>query len=141
MRGLFRGNCVVVKIVVDDTAFRFLNKKQLLKLKAKAMRRGVWFKALQRIDRVLIDLTIKVADTVRSAKLAKSILTLARKLESVMESGLSQTVRTVGFALAQNLSLVAQKFGCVSAKGWAFDLAFAVYLAVMHMNGYMPFRT
>ncbi|MFA5365742.1 MAG: hypothetical protein WC325_11230, partial [Candidatus Bathyarchaeia archaeon] len=71
---------------------------------------------MQRIDRVLIDLTIKVADTVRSAKLAKSILELTRKLESVMESGLSRMVRQVGLSLAQSLSLVGQKLGNVSAK-------------------------
>ncbi len=124
-----------------DNAFRFLDKKQLVKLKTKAMRCGVWFRALQRIDRVLIDLTIKVADTVRSAKLAKSILTLARRLESVMESGLSRAVRTVGLALAQSLSLVAQKLGNVSAKSWAFDRAFAVYLAVMHLNNSKAFKT
>lgn len=124
-----------------DSAFNFLNKTELLKLKTKAMRSGVWFKALQRIDRVLIDLTIKVADTVRSPKLAQSILSLTRKLESVMESGLSRTVRTVGLALAQNLSLVAQKLGNVDAKSWAFDRAFAVYLAVMHMNNSKAFKT
>ena len=124
-----------------DPAFNFLNKTELLKLKTKAIRSGVWFKALQRIDRVLIDLTIKVADTVRSPKLAKSILTLTRKLESAMERGLSQTLRQVGLTLAQNLSLVAQKLGNVSAKNWAFDRAFAVYLAVMHMNNSKAFKT
>jgi hypothetical protein len=126
----------IVKIgAQQDSAFNFLNKTELLKLKTKAMRSGVWFKALQRIDRVLIDLTIKVADTVRSPKLAKSILSLARKLESVMESGFSRVCREIGLPLAQKLSIVAQKLGNTSAKSWATDSAFAIYLAAMHFSG------
>lgn len=124
-----------------DSAFNFLNKTELLKLKTKAMRSGVWFKALQRIDRVLIDLTIKVADTVRSPMLAKSILSLTRKLETIMESGFSRAYREIGLPLAQKLSIVAQKLGNVSAKNWAFDHAFAVYLAVMRMNNSKTFKT
>jgi hypothetical protein len=41
-----------------DVDSGFLEKAQLLKLKLKAMRSGVWFRALSRIDRVLVDLTI-----------------------------------------------------------------------------------
>ena len=113
-----------------DSAFNFLNKAELLKLKTKAMRCGVWFRALQRIDRVLIDLTIKVADTVRSPMLAKSILSLTRKLETIMESGFSRTVRTVGLPQAQKISSIAVGWGNRSASEWADDLGFARYLAV-----------
>ena len=68
-------------IVHDFGDFRFLSKKRLRDLKTKAMRSGAWFKALQRIDRVLFDLTIRVVDNIRSSKLAKSIIVLVRKLE------------------------------------------------------------
>ena len=60
------------KAALNGDVFCFLDKKQLVNLKTKAMRSGAWFKALQRIDRVLFDLTIRVVDTIRSAKLAKS---------------------------------------------------------------------
>ena len=59
-------------------------KLRLLKLKAK--RTGVWFKALTNLDRVLIDLVIKVVDRVRSVKLAKSLSTVVRKLEEALEN-------------------------------------------------------
>jgi len=59
-------------------------KLRLLKLKAK--RTGVWFKALTTLDRVLIDLVIKVVDRVRSVKLAKSLSTVVRKLEEALEN-------------------------------------------------------
>ena len=70
----------------------FLNKKQLINLKTKAMRSGTWFKALQRIDRVLFDLTIRVVNNIRSRQLAKSILELTRKLREWAEDRLSKTL-------------------------------------------------
>src|SRR4030067_3020093 len=122
------------KTIPQDIAFRFLERAQLAKLKLKAMRSGVWFRALRRIDRALIDLTIKVASTVRSATLARSILALARKLEGIMESGFSRALRGVGFQRAQKLSLVAQKWGNLSANEWSSDQSFVRFLAVLSLN-------
>ena len=70
-----------------------------MNLKTKAMRSGAWFKVLQRIDRVLFDLTIRVVGNIRSAKLAKSIAVLARKLEDAMESSFSSRLREIGSPL------------------------------------------
>ena len=100
----------------------FLNKKQLVKLRMKALRAGVWFRALPRIDRVLVDLTIKVASSVRSTTLAKNILVVTRKLEGLLESSLSRAFRSVALQLARKLSLVAQKWGSLYAKKWDSDL-------------------
>ena len=62
---------IVFETVPFGNAFRFLCKEQLVKLRLNAMRAGVWFRALRRIDRALIDLTIKVASTVRSVTLSQ----------------------------------------------------------------------
>ena len=128
------------KTIPQDIAFRFLERAQLAKLKLKAMRSGVWFRALRRIDRALIDLTIKVASTVRSATLARSILALARKLEGIMESSFSRVINEVGFPLAQKISALAQKWGSTSARIWASDSSFAHFLAVMHINEPKTFK-
>jgi hypothetical protein len=122
------------KRVLHDVDSGFLTKAQLLKLKLKAMRSGVWFRALPRIDRVLFDLTLKVAGTVRSFILAKSILAVVRKLESVMESRFLRAVREVGFSIARRLGLIAQGWGNAAAKDWGSDRGFAKYLAAMSLN-------
>src|SRR4030042_3468716 len=121
--------------------FGFLNKIQLVKLKLKAMRAGVWFRALPRIDRVLVDLTIRVASNIRSATLARSILAVIRKLEGLLESSLLRAFREVGVRLAQKLSLIAQKWGNTSAKNWASDVPLVSFLAVMHINEPKAFKT
>ena len=112
-----------------------------MKLRLKAMRAGVWFRALRRIDRVLVDLTIKVASSVRSVTLAKSILAVIRKLEGFLESSLLRALREVGFPLAQKLSLLAQAWGNASAKSWSSDLPFVNFLAVIHINEPKAFKT
>jgi hypothetical protein len=98
------------------------------------MRAGVWFKALSRIDRVLVDLTIKVVDAVSSRYLAKSILTVVGKLDGLLESSVLSSLRLVGRSLAEKFSLIAEKWGNASAKSWASDESFAVFLAVMQRN-------
>jgi hypothetical protein len=125
---------------LHDANSGFLEKAQLKKLKLKAMRSGVWFKALPRIDRVLVDLTIKVAGTVRSFTLANKILTVIRKLESAMESRFRRTVREVGFPIARRLGLIAQNWGNATAKDWESDGDFAKYLAAMSFNEPRLFR-
>ena len=113
----------------------FLKTAQLFKLKLKAVRAGVWFRALPRIDRVLVDLTIRVAQCVRSAALAKSILSIARKLEMLLEGKVSRATREVGFSLASKLSMIARNWGYEGARFWPSDEGFARYLAVMKLNG------
>jgi hypothetical protein len=122
------------KSMLRDADSGFLGKTQLVKLKLKAMRSGVWFKALPRIDRVLLDLTIKVAGTVRSFTLAKNILTVVRKLESVMESKFLRAVKEIGIQVAQRLGLIAQRWGNLDAREWQFDVNFAKYLTAMSFN-------
>ena len=119
---------------LHDACSGFFGKAQLLKLKLKAMRAGVWFKALPRIDRVLVDLTIRVAGNVRSFILAENILAVVRKLEGVMESRFLRAVREVGFSMARGLGLIAQEWGNAAAKDWAADEGFARYLAAMSLN-------
>ena len=111
-----------------------LNRSQLVKLRLKAMRAGVWFKALPRIDRVLIDLTIKVAENIHSTSLAKSIFAVVGKLEDLLENSLLKTLRSVGSMLAQKISSIGQKWGNTSAAKWATDSSFIYFLAVIHAN-------
>ena len=113
----------------------FLDKTQLLKIKLRAIRAGVWYRALRRIDRVLVDLTLRVAANVRSPSLARSIQSITEKLEDVLESRLARTIREIGYSLASKLSVLAQKWGHREAWRWAGDQGFARYLAVLRLNG------
>ena len=119
-----------------SNTFTFIERMQLIKLRQKAIRAGVWFRALPRIDRVLVDLTIKVADTIRSPNLAQSILVIAGKLEGILESKLARFVREFGLPITIKLSVFAQNWGYNAAGKWANDKDFARYWAIMKLNGH-----
>ena len=114
----------------------FLDRGTLVKLKSRAMRAGVWFRCLPRIDRVLVDLTIKVADYVRSPYLVRSLVAVAGKLEGFLESRLTRAIREFGVSLARKLSVFAQRWGNRSAAEWEGDPGFVRYWAVMKLNGH-----
>jgi len=120
----------------NNGSTNFLEKTQLVKLKMKAMRAGVWFRALPRIDRVLVDLTIMVADNIHSPHLARCILAITGKLEAIMESKLSRAIREIGLPITHKLSQLAQKWGNKTAEKWANDKDFACYWAVLKLNGH-----
>ena len=105
-----------------------------MKMKLRAIRAGFWYRALSRIDRAIIDLTIKVAHSIRSATLASRILSVAKKLEDLFESKLTRAIRDIGLPLTHRLSLIAKNWGNNTAEAWANDLNFARYLAVMKLN-------
>jgi len=111
-----------------------LSVEKLFKIKKFALRRGVWFKALNRIERGVLDLTMKYVDNVKSTKLAKVLTAIIQKLKQATESMVDRLMRTVGIALAQKSSSIAVGWGNVSAKSWASDLPFAAFLAVMHTS-------
>jgi hypothetical protein len=111
-----------------------LNRVQLKKIKLRALRAGVWFKTLPKIDRVLVDLTIKVTENIRSPHLAKSLFVIVEKLEGLMETRFQKLAKTVGRSLAEKTSQIAQSWGNVRAKRWSTDRSFALYLAVLQAN-------
>jgi len=122
----------------DD--FQFIDKKQLLNLKTKAMHCGAWFKASQRIAIVVFDLTIRVVENIRSAKLTKCLRDLMWKLEDSIKSSFSSNLKEIGLPMVQKLSLTAKKIGYISVGGWVSDYSFALFLAVIHVNNVKIFK-
>jgi hypothetical protein len=123
---------ITLKAMPPSVASNILSRNELKKLKCKAIRAGVWFKALPRIDRVLVDLTIKVTESIHSKHLAKSIFAVLSKLEGLLVSRFSRSARNIGRFLAEKISLIGQSWGNFSAKSWSTDDSFAFYLEVMH---------
>ena len=105
----------------------FLGK--LATAKKAAFRRRVWFRVLNRVERGIVDLTMRYVDDVKSSKLANVLTAIMEKLQQATESMAERLVRTVGVPLAKKISVIAVNWGNVSASKWAEDTAFARYLA------------
>ncbi|MBE0513021.1 hypothetical protein IBX38_08220 [Candidatus Bathyarchaeota archaeon] len=111
-----------------------LGKNELAKIRARAMRRGVWFRVLTRGERAQVDLTMRVVKRIRSFILAKVITSIVEKLLDAMESRVARLMREVGQPLAQKLSGIAQEWGNRLARQWMADPGFVQYLTVNYMN-------
>jgi hypothetical protein len=107
----------------------FLSVGRLADAKKVALRRGVWFRALNKVERGVLDLTVKLVDNIRSATLATVVTAILDKLTLAMESTVDRLVRTVGMSLAQKVSTIAVSWGNRLAHEWADDRDFARFLA------------
>jgi hypothetical protein len=112
-----------------------LTRNDLVGLRSRALRRGVWFRVLGRVERSLVDLAIRIVHRVRNPVLYKALVSIVNKLWDSFDDRVSRAIRTIGFPSAQRLSLLAQQWGNESARNWMFDLSFARFIAVMHING------
>jgi hypothetical protein len=64
----------------------------------------------------------------------KSLCSVAKKLELLLEGELPRATREIGFPLARKLGAIAQEWGNKSARKWSLDLRFAKFLAAMNFN-------
>jgi hypothetical protein len=115
---------------VSEAAASAPSLSKLFEIKKHALRRGVWFKALSRIERSIIDLTARYVDNIRSTKLAKIVTAIIEKLQTATENTLDRLVRTIGLPQARKISAIAVRLGNRSAASWVEDIAFARYLAI-----------
>jgi len=111
-----------------------LARNEIINVKTRALRRGVWYRALTRVERACIDLVIKVVERVRSCLLQRVLSSVLGKLEEAMESQVQRLMREIGGTLALKLSQIAQGWGNKSAQSWSGDKGFTQYLTITYMN-------
>ena len=109
--------------------------KFLLSFKRKALRKGVWFKALDNVERNIINLTAKVVDRVESAVLGVTIVKILNKLLEPLKSSF---MRQIGRGMKRAVEIVAyaQAWGNENAESWAKDDGFVRYLTLLEMETY-----
>ena len=116
--------------VISSISNKLVSIKRLAETKKIALRRRIWFKSLSRIERGIIDLTIKYIDNVKSTKLAKVLTVIINKLQTTMKSRLDHLVGTIGFKIATKISEIASSWGNKNAYLWGKDPAFARFLVI-----------
>ncbi|HVH16115.1 MAG TPA: hypothetical protein VNA15_10420 [Candidatus Angelobacter sp.] len=105
-----------------------LTGRKLARLKTRALRKRVWFRALDRVERGLLDLTIRWVDNVRSGRLTEMLLRILVKLARAMEQGMARVI-VVGRELALRASVLAVRWGNVEAYSWRSDHGFWLGIA------------
>jgi len=111
-----------------------LTRAALADLRARSLRKRIWFRELTSIERSLVSLTIRVVDEVKSSRLGGLLGAIVRRLEEALESKFLRRTREKGAELAVRFAQIAYSWGYVKALSWARDRAYALYLGVSSMN-------
>ncbi|MHC1628042.1 MAG: hypothetical protein ACXQTI_04330 [Candidatus Nezhaarchaeales archaeon] len=121
--------------------FNITCKEDLEKLKKIALRKGLWFKLLDRLERAAIDLTIKVVEKIRSIQLKSVLSRIASKIaEAIKARSIKAKALEIGRPLAHKIAQIAMKLGNKEAWKWAQDPGFIMYLGISWLNTSPIFR-
>lgn len=112
----------------------WLSGKELAKIRAMAIRRGNWYRTLNKTERALLDLTIRVVRKIRSFVLSRILAPIIEKLQIRTERNIAILFHKIGQPLTEKISRIAQNWGNTSADSWNSDSNFAQFLAIMHIN-------
>jgi hypothetical protein len=107
-----------------------LTKQCLVKIKVRALRRRVWFKALTKVERGIIDLTIDCVERVRSYVLLKILSGIVDKLMSFLEPAFLEKIEKIGRKIAEKICKVAKSWGNLRAQNWRSETNFIRYLGI-----------
>jgi hypothetical protein len=110
-----------------------LTREGLEALRRRALRSKAWFR-LERVERAVVELTIKVVDRVKNATLAGIILRIVDKLRQWMKPSLKEVALSIGRPLAYRAARIAEAWGNHEAKVWLKDPGFILYLGVSWLN-------
>src|SRR5437879_6069931 len=99
-----------------------ITREVLVGLKTRGLRRRLWYSTLSRIERGLVDLTIRWVDKVRSGRLTETLVRILVKLAMALETGMGR-VPGRGRVLAARSSELAVGWGNGSAFYWRFETA------------------
>jgi hypothetical protein len=111
-----------------------LTRQGLIKTRVRAVRQKVWFKALSRVERNILDLTIRCVEKVRSRILAKIVSNILAKILKTLEPSFLEVAMRIGREIADEVCGIAENWGNSNALRWKHDLGFARFLGVTAVN-------
>ena len=109
-------------------------KQDLVKIRSRSLRTRIWFRALSKVERAIVDLTIKCVEKIRSNILARTISTIVSKLLESLEEGFIKRAERVGCKIAEKLCTLGERWGNKSCSTWKCDKCFIKFLGVNVLN-------
>src|SRR5712664_4898053 len=101
-----------------------ITREVLVGMRTRGLRRRLWYTTLSRMERGLVDLTIRWVDKVRSGRMTETLMRILAKLAMAMETGMGRVLGR-GRVLASRASELAVGWGNSAAFYWRFETAFA----------------
>ncbi len=107
----------------------FLNK-----VRQEALRKRVWYRVLNPVERGIVNLTSRLIDVVQSESLGTILVKILAKLREAFKSGFVRHMESYGLRRAIEIAMQACKLGYGKARAWASENSFAVYLTMLDYN-------
>ncbi len=102
---------------------RPITREVLIGIKTRGLRRRLWYCTLSRMERGLVDLTIRWVDKVRSGRMTETLMRILVKLVQALEHGMGRVLGRGG-ELATRASELAVGWGNKAAFHWRFEQGF-----------------
>jgi hypothetical protein len=118
----------------EKKAMFSMTKQGLMKVKSRALRNRTWYKTLSRMERGIIDLTIKCVEKIRSHVLAQTVSIIISKILRTLNEDFVVEAEKVGREIAEKLSVIAQDWGNKTCFLWKCDKGFVKFLGVNALN-------
>jgi len=109
-------------------------KQDLLKIRSRALRTRIWFKAISKVERAIVDLTIKCVEKIRSNILARIISTIVSKLLGSLGEDFMKRAERIGCKIAESLCTLGERWGNKACSTWKCDKCFVKFLGVNALN-------
>ncbi len=106
----------------------------LVEVRRRALRRGVWYRALDGVERGILSLASQILDTVRSSMLSIQLVKIIAKIRDVCKSGFIKHLERFGMARVRVIQAQAFSFGYEGAKTLSSDFDFVRYLIFLDFN-------
>ena len=107
----------------------------LKSVRLTALRKRTWFKALDKLERGILNLTIKFVEKLKSQVLAGHIVKILAKLRDAAKCAFTMHVESYGYRKLRETVEQALGLG-YDATGWVRDIGFAEWFALN--NYYNP---
>ena len=104
-----------------------------------ALRKRVWYRALDQVERGIVNLTIDLVERVKSLRLAGAIADILGKLEEALKSEFTRHVESYGYSRMRMVIEAAVRLGCREALNWGCE-SFARLLALNNMYNPVGWR-
>jgi hypothetical protein len=111
-------------------------KRFLLEVRQKALRRGIWFKSLDNLERGILLLSSKVLDSVKNGLLSLQITKIVTKITNACKSVFQKRCEQYGLERVRVIQIQAKILGYKLADSLCKNLEFINYL--MFIDYYQP---
>ena len=111
-----------------------LTREVLVEARRRALRRGVWYSALDVVERGILSLASYILDSVQSNVLSAQLVNIIAKIRDACKSGFIKHLERFGMARVRVIQAQAFSFGYEGAKTLSSDFDFVRYLSFLDFN-------